>query len=129
MAVTITLPEHIQTWNDRQVAEGRYASTDAVIANAVEQAMDVPYRWEDDQDLLDAIAQADRDEGELWTPELMDRIVEEAMENSRRGHKVSDDIKYCCHPLATSTTGRSGNCSIHIRNVGYRPARCLSAGA
>lgn len=94
MSMTITLPDHIQSWIDQQVAEGRYDSKDAVIANAVEQAMDIPYRWEEDEALLEAIAQADRGEGELWTPALMDRIVEEARENSRRGHQVSDDIKY-----------------------------------
>ncbi len=31
MAMTITLPEHIQPWSHRQVAEGRYESTDAGI--------------------------------------------------------------------------------------------------
>lgn len=56
MSMTITLPEHIQSWIDQQVAEGRYKNTDAVIASAVELAMDPPYRWEEDEDLLEAIA-------------------------------------------------------------------------
>jgi hypothetical protein len=50
--------------------------------------------WEDDPELLAAIAEADRGEGDPWTPDLMNQIVEEAMENSRRGHVVPDDIKY-----------------------------------
>lgn len=94
MALTVTLPEHIQSWIDRQVAEGRYESTDAVIANAVERAMDPPYRWEEDEALLEAIAQADRGEGELWTPELRERIRRESEENARLGKPVRYDITY-----------------------------------
>lgn len=96
MAVTITLPEHIQSWIDQQVAEGRYESTDALIANAVEQAMDTPYRWEEDNGLLEAIAEYERDGGETVTDldAFFDRLTREAMENSARGHEVSDDIKY-----------------------------------
>jgi Arc/MetJ-type ribon-helix-helix transcriptional regulator len=91
--MSITLPDHIQVWIDRQVAEGRFDSEDAVIANAVEQAMD-EYRWEEDEDLLEAIAEADRGDVVPWTPELMDELMERARENSCRGHQVSDDIKY-----------------------------------
>lgn len=93
MSMTITLPEHIQTWIDRQVAEGRYDTTEAVIANAVEQAMDT-YRWEEDEGLLEAIAQADRGEVFEWTPELRADIRRQSEENLKRGHMVSDDIKY-----------------------------------
>jgi len=96
MSMKITLPEHIQSWIDQQVAEGRYDSTDAVIAKAVEQAMDVPYRWEEDEDLLEAIAEYERDGGETVTDigAYLDRLSREAMENAARGHEVSDDIKY-----------------------------------
>lgn len=94
MAVTITLPEHIQAWIDRQVAEGRYESTDAVIANAVALAMDQPYRWEEDEALLDAIAEYERDGGEPWTPELRERILRESEENARRGVPVPYDVTY-----------------------------------
>ena len=61
MALTINLPEHIQTYIRRQVEEGRFTSEEAVIADAVEQVMD-EYRWEEDEDLLEAIAEADRGE-------------------------------------------------------------------
>ncbi|MBA2469753.1 MAG: type II toxin-antitoxin system ParD family antitoxin [Chloroflexia bacterium] len=93
MSMTITLPDHIQSWIDRQVAEGRYDTTDAVIANAVEQAMG-GYRWEEDEDLLEAIAQADRGEVFEWTPQLRADIRRQSEENLKRGHVVSDDIKY-----------------------------------
>lgn len=94
MTMTITLPEHIQSWIDQQVAEGRFDSEEAVIANAVEQAMDIPYRWEEDEALLEAIAQADRGEVVKLTPELWDDIRRQSEENARNGHQVSDDIKY-----------------------------------
>ncbi len=95
MSMTITLPDHIQTWIDQQVAEGRYDSKDAVIVNAVEQAMG-GYRWEEDEDLLEAIAEYERDGGETVTDigAYLDRLSREAMENAARGHEVSDDIKY-----------------------------------
>lgn len=94
MSMTITLPEHIQSWIDRQVAEGRYETTEAVIANAVEQVMEPPYRWEEDQGLLDAIAQADRGEAEEWTPELRDRIRRQSEEDARQGKPIPYDVTY-----------------------------------
>jgi antitoxin ParD1/3/4 len=93
MTITITLPPHIQNYIARQVAEGRFESEDAVIVNAVEQAMD-EYRWDEDEELLEAIAEADRGEGYRLTPELMADIRRESEENLRNGHEVRDDIKY-----------------------------------
>jgi putative addiction module CopG family antidote len=92
--MTITLPQHIQSWIDQQVAEGRYESTDAVIASAVEQVMGPPYRWEEDQDLLDAIAEVDRGEAEEWTPELRDRIRRQSEEDARQGVPIPYDVTY-----------------------------------
>jgi Arc/MetJ-type ribon-helix-helix transcriptional regulator len=93
MALTINLPEHTRTYIRKQVEEGRFASEDADIADAVEQVMD-EYRWEVDEDLLEASAEADRGEGVPWTPELREQILRESEEASRRGDPVSDDIKY-----------------------------------
>ena len=93
MALTITLPEHIQSYIRRQVEAGRFDSAEVVIADAVEQVMD-EYRWEDDEALLEAIAEVDRGEVTPWSEGLLDRLSAEARENSRRGHEVSDDIKY-----------------------------------
>jgi len=93
MSMTITLPEHIQSWIDQQVAEGRYDSKDAVIASAVEQVMD-GYRWEEDEDLLEAIAEYERDGGIPWTPELREQILRESEENARRGKPVPHDVTY-----------------------------------
>ncbi len=93
MAMTIELPEHIRTYIRRQVDEGRFATEEAVITDAVEQVMG-EYRWEEDKDLLAAIAEADRGDVTPWSDDLLDRIAAEARENSRRGHQVPDDIKY-----------------------------------
>jgi Arc/MetJ-type ribon-helix-helix transcriptional regulator len=93
MALTIHLPQHIRDYLAREVAQGRYESEEAAIVDAVEHAI-VRTCWEDDPELLAAIEEADRGEGESRTPELMERLVEGAKENSRRGHRVPDDIKY-----------------------------------
>jgi len=94
MALTVHLPQHIRDYIARQVAEGRFESEDAVIANAVEQAMEDTWRWDEDEELLAAIAEADRGEGHRLTPELMADIRRESEESLRNGHQVRDDIKY-----------------------------------
>lgn len=37
--------------------------------------------------------QIDRGEGIEWTPDLLDRLMAEARENSRRGKPINDDVK------------------------------------
>ena len=93
MALTITLPQHIQAYIEQQVAEGRFDSEDAVIANAVEKVMG-EYRWEEDEDLLEAIAEYDREGGVEWTPELRERILKASEENAKRGVPVPHDVTY-----------------------------------
>jgi putative addiction module CopG family antidote len=94
MVLSVNLPPHVRTWIERQVAEGRFPSEDAVITSAVEQAMESTYRWEEDEDLLSAIAEADRDEGEEYTPQLRRRMREEAEQNARLGKPVPYDLTY-----------------------------------
>lgn len=94
MALSSHLPPHVRSWIQRQVAEGRFASEEAVITDAVEQAMTATYRWEDDEELLASIAEADRGEVFELTPALKADIRRQSEENSRRGHKVRDDLKY-----------------------------------
>lgn len=93
MTLTITLPDHIQAYIERQIAEGRFESEEAVIVDVFEHVIG-EHRWEDDPKLVAAVAEADRGEGVPWSPQLMDQIVDEAMENSRRGYQVPDDVKY-----------------------------------
>jgi Arc/MetJ-type ribon-helix-helix transcriptional regulator len=96
MALTIHLPQHIQDYIDRQVAEGRFASQEAVIANAVEQVMDDAWRWDEDEELLAAIAEYERDGGTVVTDfgEYLQRLSREARDESRTDLEVSDDVKY-----------------------------------
>ena len=74
MALTIHLPQHIRNYIARQVAEGRFESEEAVIASAVEQVMDDTWRWDEDEELLAAIAEYERDGGTPWSPELHEQI-------------------------------------------------------
>ena len=87
--------------------EGRFASEEEVIADAVELAMD-EYRWEDDEALLEAIAEVDRGEVTPWSDDLLDRLSAEARENSRRGHQVPDDVKYSVGTLKRDSAMPSG---------------------
>jgi len=93
VTLTITLPEHIQLYIEQQVAEGRFESEEAVIVDVFEHVIG-EYRWEDDPELLTAIAEADRGEVFEWTPELRAQIRRQSEENFKRGHQVPDDIKY-----------------------------------
>jgi len=93
MTLTITLPDHIQASIERQIAEGRFETEEAVIVDVFEHVIG-EYRWEDDPELLAAIAEADRGEVFELTPELRIEIRRQAEENLKRGHRVRDDITY-----------------------------------
>jgi Arc/MetJ-type ribon-helix-helix transcriptional regulator len=95
-AKTITLPDHIATWIDDQVAEGRFATEDEVIVELVEQAMSPRINWNDDPELLEAIAEIERGEGILITDmtAFFDEVSRRASEAAARGDEVPDDIKY-----------------------------------
>lgn len=56
--------------------------------------MQQSYRWEKDEGLLDAIAEFDRDGGEVWTPELREKLLRESEEAARRGDPVPYDVTY-----------------------------------
>ncbi len=94
MVLTVNLPPHVQSWITRQVSEGRYPTEAAAITAAVEQAIETGYRWEEDDELLASIAEADRGEGEEYTPELRRRLREQAEENLRLGVPVPHDVTY-----------------------------------
>ena len=89
--MNITLPSDVQSIIDRNVASGRYSSSEDVIAEAVRQ-MDTPPV--SDELLVTALEQADRGEGRVLTEEVMREFSQRARANARRGHKVRDDVKY-----------------------------------
>ncbi len=95
MALSSHLPEHVRTYIREQVETGAFPSEEAVITDAVEHQMH-EYRWEADEDLLEAIAEAAR--GDVISVDdpaaYLDRLAAEARELVRQGHQVSDDVKY-----------------------------------
>jgi putative addiction module CopG family antidote len=95
MALTINLPDHIRAYIEKQIQEGRFESEEAVIASAVEHLMD-EYRWEEDKDLLDAIAEYERDGGILVKDigAYFDDVTRRASEALARGEEVDDAVKY-----------------------------------
>lgn len=96
MTMNITIPNHIQTWIDREIEAGRFASEEQVIVEALERMAD-ERRIDPDvlQELIaEPLAQIQRGEGEEWTPELRRHIKEQAVRNAEAGHKVRDEIKY-----------------------------------
>jgi Arc/MetJ-type ribon-helix-helix transcriptional regulator len=95
-ARTITLPDHVAAWIDEQVAAGEFASDDEVIVDLVEQAMSSGIAWNDDPELLEAIAEIDRGEGIVVTDisAFFDEIEKRASEAAARGDEVPDDLKY-----------------------------------
>lgn len=93
-SITISLPDHVKAYIERQIAEGRFESEEAVITSAVEHEMTFAHRWADDETLLEAIAGADRGETRPLTEELMRDLVGRARENARYGHQVRPDVTY-----------------------------------
>jgi Arc/MetJ-type ribon-helix-helix transcriptional regulator len=95
-ARTIRLPDHVAAWIDEQVADGRYATDDDVIVDLVEQAMAPGIDWNDDPELLEAIAEIERGEGIVVTDitAYFDQIEKRASEAAARGDEVPDDLKY-----------------------------------
>lgn len=95
-AKTITLPDHIADWIDEQVAAGKFASDDDVVVDLVQQAMSPRINWNDDPELLEAIAEIERGEGIVITDmtAYFDDVSRRASEAAARGDEVPDDIKY-----------------------------------
>jgi Arc/MetJ-type ribon-helix-helix transcriptional regulator len=93
-SITSALPKELRAWIEQEVAAGHFESEETAITTAVERMKRDTYRWEEDEDLLEAIAEADRGDVVEWSEDLFKKLSDQAHENSRLGHKVSDDIKY-----------------------------------
>jgi Arc/MetJ-type ribon-helix-helix transcriptional regulator len=93
-SITSALPKELRTWIEQEVAAGHFESEETAITTAVERMKRDTYRWEEDEDLLEAIAEADRGDVKLWTPELRDQILREARESAERGDPVPHDLTY-----------------------------------
>ncbi len=94
--MNIALPPHIQRFVEQEVESGRFENEQQVIVTALESMAD-DRRIDPEvlQGLIaEPLAQVERGETIPWSNDLMDRLSREAESNAKRGHQVSDDIKY-----------------------------------
>lgn len=91
--MNITLSPQLKALVRRKVDSGRYRSADDVVEEALglldERDRSDTFRTE----LERGFDQLDRGEGVLWTPEVMDRLKREAVENSRLGKQIKEIVK------------------------------------
>jgi Arc/MetJ-type ribon-helix-helix transcriptional regulator len=86
--ITVALPEHIIAFIEQEIAVRRFDDESAAIGVAIEQLMPSSYRWEEDEALLNAIAEYERDGGTPWTPVLREKLLREARKGVERGDPV-----------------------------------------
>jgi putative addiction module CopG family antidote len=90
--MTVTLSPHAEEIVRELVEAGRYASADEVIERAL-QALDYQERLERLRAMLQiGIDADDRGEVDEWTPELRERLHQEALERYRRGEQPDPDV-------------------------------------
>ncbi len=92
----IVLPTEMKTFVEREVASGRYADEQQVIVEALRRlADDEPdTRVTVAEAVAESLAQIERGEVIPYTEDFLAESAKRAIENSRLGRKVSDDIKY-----------------------------------
>jgi Arc/MetJ-type ribon-helix-helix transcriptional regulator len=93
-SITSALPKELRAWIEQEVAAGHFESEAAVIVDAVRRAKDSSYRWEEDEDLVEAIANVERGETRPLTEHVMRELSDRARENARKGHQVKFDVTY-----------------------------------
>lgn len=91
----IHLPTHLQSFIEREVASGRYESESQVIADALERLASGP---ETTMTVAEAVAeslvQVERGDVVSWDDDFLARSAQRALENSRKGRKVRDEVRY-----------------------------------
>ena len=91
----VHIPGHLKAFIEREVASGRYASEEAVIADALERlSEDDDTRMTVNEAVAESLAQMERGETIPWTDDFLKRSAERARENSRNGRVVRDDVRY-----------------------------------
>jgi putative addiction module CopG family antidote len=91
----VHIPGHLKAFIEREVASGRYASEEAVIADALERlSEDNDTRMTIAEAVREPLAELARGEGRELTDEVWQEIVITSEEDSRRGIPISDDVKY-----------------------------------
>jgi putative addiction module CopG family antidote len=90
--MTVTLSSRAEEIVREMVETGRYASTDDVIAQAL-IALDYQERLERFRAMLQVgIDEDDRGEADEWTPELRERLHQQALARYRRGDQPDPDV-------------------------------------
>lgn len=94
--ITVILPEYVIAFIQQEIAAGRFDDESAAITVAVERLMPSDYRWEEDEALLEAIAEVDRGEGIVITDmnAFFDQCSREASEAAERGDPIPYDVTY-----------------------------------
>jgi antitoxin ParD1/3/4 len=88
----VDLDAHASELVQRRVDEGRYADAAAMISEALQLLEEHEKLRYLRRALAEADAQFDRGEYVEWTPDFMDRLVEESEEMYRQGVKPHPDI-------------------------------------
>jgi putative addiction module CopG family antidote len=90
--MTVTLSPRAEAIVRELVEGGRYADLDEVIERALE-VLDYQERMERLRAMLQVgIDEDDRGEVDEWTPELRERLHQQALERYRRGEQPDPDV-------------------------------------
>jgi putative addiction module CopG family antidote len=91
----IHLPTHLRSFIEREVASGRYESESQVIEDALERLADAPdTTMTVAEAVAESLAQMERGDVVAWDEDFLAKSAQRAMENSRKGHKVRDEVRY-----------------------------------
>lgn len=89
----INLSPEMERYLERKVSEGFYSNASEVVRDAIRRMK------EDDKKIAAfqaAVRKGDeqlrRGEGVLFTPELLQKITDDAYENSRKGKKINPEV-------------------------------------
>jgi Arc/MetJ-type ribon-helix-helix transcriptional regulator len=92
----VHIPGRLKEFIERAVRIGHYPDEDAVIADALERLADEENdtRMTVEEAVAEARSQVARGETVPWTEDFFQKSRERAIENSRKGIPVSDDVRY-----------------------------------
>ena len=94
--MSVTLDERTEMLIQRQIDSGRFRDANEVIQRAIE-ALEVqqPGLEEIRAEVMRGVEQLERGEGEYWSPDLLKRLNEAAVDGASRGkpikHAVNDN--------------------------------------
>jgi Arc/MetJ-type ribon-helix-helix transcriptional regulator len=91
----VHIPGHLKEFIEREVRIGHCPDEDAVIADALERlSEDDDNRITVEEAVAEARAQVARGETTPWTDDMLEKSRARAIEKSRQGIPVRDDVRY-----------------------------------